>query len=73
MYKQSEKTKKGHLEVDTQKPKKLIKISNNLNCKFVIAHVLMLLSLLEILSFTTSHYVTSMQLVIICNYKFGIV
>ncbi len=37
-------------------------------------------SLLEILSFTTSHYATSMQLVVICNYldhvyncKFGIV
>jgi len=37
-------------------------------------------SLLEILSFATSHYVTGMQLVVICkylgdvcNYKFGIV
>jgi hypothetical protein len=38
------------------------------------------LSLLEILSFATSHYATGMQLVVICNYlgdvcnyKFGIV
>jgi len=79
-YKQSEKIKKGHLKVDTQKPKKWMKISNKFNCKFVTAHVLMLLSLLKILSFTTSHYVTGMQLVInynyfahVYNYKFGIV
>jgi len=30
-------------------------------------------SLLKFLSFVTSHYVTGMQLVVICNYKFGIV
>jgi hypothetical protein len=37
-------------------------------------------TLLEILSFATSHYVTGMQLIVICNYlsdlcnyKFGIV
>jgi hypothetical protein len=43
MYKQSEKTKKGHMEADTQKLKKWMKIANELNCKFVTAHVLMLL------------------------------
>jgi hypothetical protein len=39
-----------------------------------------LMSLLEILSFATSHYATGMQLVVVCNYlghvcnyKFGIV
>jgi hypothetical protein len=31
------------------------------------------LTLLEIISFTTNHYATGMQLVVICNYKFGIV
>jgi hypothetical protein len=31
------------------------------------------MSLLEILSFATNHYATSMQLVVICNYKFSIV
>ncbi len=30
-------------------------------------------SLLEILSFATGHYATSMQLIVIYNYKFGIV
>jgi hypothetical protein len=30
-------------------------------------------TLLEILSFATSHYATGMQLIIVCNYKFGIV
>jgi len=43
MYKQSEKTKKGHMEADTRKPKKWMKIANELNCKFVTTHVLMLL------------------------------
>jgi hypothetical protein len=43
-------------------------------------YLLMRKSLLEILSFATSHYATSMQLVVVCNYlghvcnyKFGIV
>jgi len=30
-------------------------------------------ALLEILSFATNHYAIGMQLVVICNYKFGIV
>jgi len=43
-------------------------------------HAFMFDTLLEILSFATSHYATSMQLVVVCNYlghvwnyKFGIV
>ncbi len=31
------------------------------------------ITLLEILSFATSHYATGMQLIVVCNYKFGIV
>jgi len=31
------------------------------------------LSLLEILSFATNHYATGVQLIVVCNYKFGIV
>jgi hypothetical protein len=41
---------------------------------------LLIISLLEILSFATNHYATSMELVVICNYfghvcnyKFGFV
>jgi hypothetical protein len=30
-------------------------------------------SLLEILSFAISHYANGMQLIVVCNYKFGIV
>jgi hypothetical protein len=51
---------------------------SNLHQMFSI--LLWALTLLEILSFATNHYATSMQLVIVCNYlgnvcnyKFGIV
>jgi hypothetical protein len=43
-------------------------------------HKVHAISLLEILSFATNHYVTDMQLIVVCNYlghvcnyKFGIV
>ncbi len=52
-----------------------MKLFGNINCDLTIV-----LSLLEILSFATSHYATGMQLVVVCNYlghvcnyKFGIV
>jgi hypothetical protein len=35
--------------------------------------VILSLTLLETPLFATNHYVTGMQLVVICNYKFGIV
>jgi len=32
-----------------------------------------IVTLLEILSFATSHYATGMQLLVVCNYKLGVV
>jgi hypothetical protein len=42
-YKQNKKTKKRHIKTDSKKPKKWVGITNEPNCKFVIAHVHVLL------------------------------
>jgi hypothetical protein len=42
-------------------------------CKESKGFTINFMSLVEILLFATSHYATNMQLVVVCNYKFGIV